>query len=163
MLLSSAGRAVIGRLIRDVGSRTIFEQLERDQSDDRGDQNVDRDRIAGPELVDQPGRDESGGAAGDDRRELIPQACSRVDFDTADRPRVSSAVVKSSRSGILIDTIRDVYTRLGFDVVDDEAFFQLVAARLVEPTRSEEHTSELQSRGHLVCRLLLEKKKTESK
>src|SRR6266508_414493 len=27
------------------------------------------------------------------------------------------------------------------------------------PGRSEEHTSELQSRGHLVCRLLLEKKK----
>src|SRR5690625_6626771 len=27
------------------------------------------------------------------------------------------------------------------------------------PLRSEEHTSELQSRGHLVCRLLLEKKK----
>src|SRR5690625_2399084 len=31
---------------------------------------------------------------------------------------------------------------------------------LVEVARSEEHTSELQSRGHLVCRLLLEKKKT---
>src|SRR3989449_9488973 len=29
-----------------------------------------------------------------------------------------------------------------------------------EPARSEEHTSELQSRLHLVCRLLLEKKKT---
>src|SRR5690625_6601359 len=28
-----------------------------------------------------------------------------------------------------------------------------------DETRSEEHTSELQSRGHLVCRLLLEKKK----
>src|SRR5690625_4617748 len=28
-----------------------------------------------------------------------------------------------------------------------------------ESHRSEEHTSELQSRGHLVCRLLLEKKK----
>src|SRR5439155_2244675 len=28
-------------------------------------------------------------------------------------------------------------------------------------SRSEEHTSELQSRGHLVCRLLLEKKKKE--
>src|SRR5690625_6247456 len=27
--------------------------------------------------------------------------------------------------------------------------------------RSEEHTSELQSRGHLVCRLLLEKKKSQ--
>src|SRR2546422_6253823 len=30
-------------------------------------------------------------------------------------------------------------------------------------TRSEEHTSELQSRLHLVCRLLLEKKKKEKK
>src|SRR5439155_11626329 len=29
-------------------------------------------------------------------------------------------------------------------------------------TRSEEHTSELQSRGHLVCRLLLEKKKKKN-
>src|SRR5690625_5918964 len=28
------------------------------------------------------------------------------------------------------------------------------------PCRSEEHTSELQSRGHLVCRLLLERKNT---
>src|SRR5207253_7781983 len=28
--------------------------------------------------------------------------------------------------------------------------------------RSEEHTSELQSRGHIVCRLLLEKKKTST-
>src|SRR2546422_9737287 len=29
----------------------------------------------------------------------------------------------------------------------------------IQPIRSEEHTSELQSRLHLVCRLLLEKKK----
>src|SRR5690554_7461739 len=31
------------------------------------------------------------------------------------------------------------------------------------PERSEEHTSELQSRPHLVCRLLLEKKKKKKK
>src|SRR2546422_3919416 len=31
------------------------------------------------------------------------------------------------------------------------------------PQRSEEHTSELQSRLHLVCRLLLEKKKKRSR
>src|SRR5205809_6585075 len=31
-----------------------------------------------------------------------------------------------------------------------------------QPRRSEEHTSELQSRLHLVCRLLLEKKKQSS-
>src|SRR2546422_2412775 len=34
------------------------------------------------------------------------------------------------------------------------------AARSSSPARSEEHTSELQSRLHLVCRLLLEKKNT---
>src|SRR2546429_5940582 len=33
--------------------------------------------------------------------------------------------------------------------------------RKVRALRSEEHTSELQSRLHLVCRLLLEKKKSE--
>src|SRR3712207_7752755 len=33
----------------------------------------------------------------------------------------------------------------------------------VVPARSEEHTSELQSRQYLVCRLLLEKKKTTHK
>src|SRR5207253_11072336 len=31
--------------------------------------------------------------------------------------------------------------------------------KILAGVRSEEHTSELQSRGHLVCRLLLEKKK----
>src|SRR2546422_7785560 len=35
-------------------------------------------------------------------------------------------------------------------------------ARDLEPARSEEHTSELQSRLHLVCRLLLEKKKNKT-
>src|SRR5690625_6640544 len=35
--------------------------------------------------------------------------------------------------------------------------FNVTLALLIE-RRSEEHTSELQSRGHLVCRLLLEKK-----
>src|SRR5439155_27219318 len=36
-------------------------------------------------------------------------------------------------------------------------------ARWRAAQRSEEHTSELQSRGHLVCRLLLEKKKKKKK
>src|SRR5215208_4569501 len=35
------------------------------------------------------------------------------------------------------------------------------SAAMSHAPRSEEHTSELQSRGHLVCRLLLEKKKQE--
>src|SRR2546430_10022362 len=35
-------------------------------------------------------------------------------------------------------------------------------ARSGRPTRSEEHTSELQSQSNLVCRLLLEKKKSKN-
>src|SRR5438309_7492223 len=45
------------------------------------------------------------------------------------------------------------------------AFFPIDRAKgpqLSHPTRSEEHTSELQSQFHLVCRLLLEKKKISS-
>src|SRR3712207_7401189 len=37
------------------------------------------------------------------------------------------------------------------------------APRLRQTPRSEEHTSELQSRQYLVCRLLLEKKKTSNR
>src|SRR3989442_6063821 len=40
-------------------------------------------------------------------------------------------------------------------------FQSSLARRRTLETRSEEHTSELQSRPHLVCRLLLEKKKSE--
>src|SRR2546429_5558118 len=43
------------------------------------------------------------------------------------------------------------------------ADFSTLPGRLRSSARSEEHTSELQSRLHLVCRLLLEKKKTSSK
>src|SRR2546429_4651463 len=41
-------------------------------------------------------------------------------------------------------------------------YWKLTSSKRTSPTtsRSEEHTSELQSRLHLVCRLLLEKKKT---
>src|SRR5439155_10595140 len=42
--------------------------------------------------------------------------------------------------------------------MDDE-----VQSKTTIDGRSEEHTSELQSRGHLVCRLLLEKKKKKIK
>src|SRR5690625_5797889 len=41
-------------------------------------------------------------------------------------------------------------------IVVDELY--VIENRVNPPARSEEHTSELQSRGHLVCRLLLEKK-----
>src|SRR5439155_13308481 len=40
----------------------------------------------------------------------------------------------------------------------DPIAIEFTARQLRHQQRSEEHTSELQSRGHLVCRLLLEKK-----
>src|SRR2546429_2516321 len=46
-------------------------------------------------------------------------------------------------------------------VSPEKTLVQLIAVnRTRAQLRSEEHTSELQSRLHLVCRLLLEKKKT---
>src|SRR5256884_6172081 len=45
----------------------------------------------------------------------------------------------------------------GIPLADEPA----ILARTVQLVRSEEHTSELQSRLHLVCRLLLEKKKDQ--
>src|SRR5690625_6311187 len=44
-------------------------------------------------------------------------------------------------------------------IIVDEEIKNIKSGILGDIARSEEHTSELQSRGHLVCRLLLEKKK----
>src|SRR3712207_8178259 len=41
-----------------------------------------------------------------------------------------------------------------------DSFAERIVAHGADEGRSEEHTSELQSRQYLVCRLLLEKKKT---
>ena len=44
------------------------------------------------------------------------------------------AVVTAKTSRLLLQVLRDAWETLGFDAIDDEAFFQLVAARLIEPT-----------------------------
>src|SRR5439155_18972481 len=51
----------------------------------------------------------------------------------------------------------DQWVHIGDEAGRSGWMFQTLVGR--RQTRSEEHTSELQSRGHLVCRLLLEKKK----
>src|SRR3712207_7541012 len=50
--------------------------------------------------------------------------------------------------------------RMGRSDVDDERHELRGTRRRWRARRSEEHTSEFQSRQYLVCRLLLEKKKT---
>src|SRR3989442_6386188 len=52
------------------------------------------------------------------------------------------------------------YTTLFRSICNDDGYQAHVpGAVFADLDRSEEHTSELQSRPHLVCRLLLEKKK----
>src|SRR5439155_21686357 len=78
------------------------------------------------------------------------------------RPPPRSTLFPTRRSSDLVEPHEQ---RLALDV--GEAHVQ-VAGQAVHRVpgnlnRSEEHTSELQSRGHLVCRLLLEKKKKTNK
>src|SRR5690625_2614405 len=75
---------------------------------------------------------------------------------------------KDPISHVKIDTInpgqwfaKQFAAKLGAEkvMVQKSGYF----SRSAKANRSEEHTSELQSRGHLVCRLLLEKKKKRDK
>src|SRR3712207_8731974 len=61
---------------------------------------------------------------------------------------------------------QDYYTKTAPDAKGGTNTFRISlngATSDVSDTRSEEHTSELQSRQYLVCRLLLEKKKQDNK
>jgi hypothetical protein len=51
-----------------------------------------------------------------------------------DGPGSGSALVQATTSRLLIEVIRSAWHRLGFHVIKDEAFFQLVLARVTEPT-----------------------------
>ncbi|XBH23011.1 IS1634 family transposase [Jonesiaceae bacterium BS-20] len=57
-----------------------------------------------------------------------------LDFGHVAVPDPGRAVVQGSASQLLTDVIAGAYNALGFDVLEDDAFFQLVLARLVEPT-----------------------------
>src|SRR5690606_41040324 len=59
-------------------------------------------------------------------------------------------------NGELVVSLERMNRAIAFDPVDRTLTVQ---AGMVLEARSEEHTSELQSRENLVCRLLLEKKK----
>src|SRR5690625_2854452 len=111
---------------------------------ERGRCDVDVLRALGP-AVGCPGRRAAADHGGDDERlTLLPGASS-----------VASLIEVSVIGGhyhqpLLRGPGRTVAQRR-----------QQTSEPLVLSERSEEHTSELQSRGHLVCRLLLEKKNHE--
>src|SRR5690625_5572467 len=81
----------------------------------------------------------------DDKKQL------RIDFLNF----INENVDKTSDFEIIFFELKDLYLSME-DLVNDVKSFHTDRKKEL---RSEEHTSELQSRGHLVCRLLLEKKK----
>src|SRR3712207_8511011 len=75
---------------------------------------------------------------------------------SVDRPSFAAADVVLVVVDVTADRREVVVVRVGDDVVHRGPQLTVHAYRRVD--RSEEHTSELQSRQYLVCRLLLEKK-----
>src|SRR5690349_23462532 len=65
-----------------------------------------------------------------------------------------TTLFRSDRARLVEDAREAAHRAIGIDPTLGEAYVVLAALE-----RSEEHTSELQSRRDLVCRLLLEKKK----
>src|SRR5437870_9039941 len=97
-------------------------------------------------------------------------------FDKIQQPFMVKTLNKLGIDGMYLKIIRGIYDKPTANIILNgqklEAFPLKTGTRQGRPlssllfnivlevlARSEEHTSELQSRGHLVCRLLLEKKK----
>src|SRR2546429_4317867 len=75
-----------------------------------------------------------------------------------------TTLFRSQCDSVLLLIGSKIQSHSGAEVCREEMWWHSrsrVASRDSRGSRSEEHTSELQSRLHLVCRLLLEKKKKQ--
>src|SRR3712207_8681825 len=81
-------------------------------------------------------------------------------FRSSDSPRFGFWT-GGDRSSPRSHGLRDA-GRVHYDVAGDGKYRVRALGPVRDLHRSEEHTSELQSRQYIVCRLLLEKKKTKS-
>src|SRR5439155_10327789 len=84
-------------------------------------------------------------------------------FPTRRSSDLSSAIspMRSRRSSPTARSSSPSARRCACSSVMSSAFCRRTSSSTSTTSRSEEHTSELQSRGHLVCRLLLEKKQEQ--
>src|SRR5690625_5880019 len=85
-------------------------------------------------------------------RSVHPPIC--IDM-TKTMTKMASMMLKKDQK-IFVDFSGVIFFKMTLRTIRKQAVTILIIRKY---TRSEEHTSELQSRGHLVCRLLLEKKK----
>lgn len=67
-------------------------------------------------------------------RKKLNEGQEELDLGLDGDPGLGRAVVERSQSRLLVEVIQAAWDHLGFDVIRDQAFFQLVLARLVEPT-----------------------------
>src|SRR5690625_4433807 len=87
------------------------------------------------------------------KRQILPEKAMQIAATVPSHVKKVGVFVNESK-----ETIIHIAKQVGLDMIQlhgDET------AEFTNTLRSEEHTSELQSRGHLVCRLLLEKKKKQ--
>src|SRR5206468_9856113 len=89
-----------------------------------------------------------------------PRVVSYVDLDSGQVDWLVEAYTLSLHDALPILRVRDASAQV--DGLDGREVLQHRRRHPDEPPRSEEHTSELQSRSDLVCRLLLEKKKQKT-
>src|SRR5258708_19033460 len=72
------------------------------------------------------------------------------------------AGAQAARDGIPAERFLQRFTSTTWMIWEAAREHPSIDQAVLENVRSEEHTSELQSPDHLVCRLLLEKKKTSA-
>src|SRR5690625_1225359 len=103
--------------------------------------------------------------------EAYKKSYKNVKKDSTARANSSRLLANANVSAYIAERMEELKTERVADQQEIMEFLtSVIRGEVEEPTpilsgegkqkRSEEHTSELQSRGHLVCRLLLEKKKT---
>src|SRR5690625_4957243 len=100
---------------------------------------------------------------------LIDRLIGRTSFETVKHPETGEVIVEKGEiisnnqaKDIVNAGIEEVKIRSVFMCNTKHGVCQKCYGRNLATGRSEEHTSELQSRGQLVCRLLLEKKKKQT-
>src|SRR5690625_5782058 len=86
---------------------------------------------------------------------LLEPVCPGTSFYS----RFSTTMIGFMANNVLPARVGEVARAYALPRVEPITTIASVGSLVVERLRSEEHTSELQSRGHLVCRLLLEKNK----
>src|SRR5690625_3047703 len=98
-----------------------------------------------------------------DKKMTVEDLYQAIMVGAVERVRPKIMTVVAIMPGLLpimwnTDTGSEVMRRIAAPMVGGDDFFHYPHTHC--HPRSEEHTSELQSRGHLVCRLLLEKNNT---